>query len=289
MRHAPLLLSRPRRQCRARQQGLREQWPDAELKDEYGVVIVGAGGHGLGTAYDLAKEHGLSRVAIIDKGWLGGGNTGRNTTITRSNYLYERATKLWEGPSQELNDNVTFSQRGVMMLAHTVHDEQSFKRHIHSNRLNGIDNEWLTLQQAQDFCPPLERDARPLDRPGGDPRRPGPGGRHGPRADAGRDPRGDGRRGRVLRPRGPAAGDVREGTMHASTMDQRSAPSSRAPIEVPRRLAMAMAPDCARFALRMGREGREAAGRALGLPLPARIGGMGNAGERTALCLGPDE
>jgi sarcosine oxidase subunit beta len=138
------------------------QWPDAEPKTEYDVVIVGAGGHGLGTAYYLAKEHGLSRVAVIDKGWLGGGNTGRNTTIIRSNYLYdesarlyEHAMRLWEGLSQELNYNVMFSQRGVMMLAHTVHDEQSFKRHIYSNRLNGIDNEWLTPDQAKAFCPPL--------------------------------------------------------------------------------------------------------------------------------------
>ncbi|WP_237478836.1 sarcosine oxidase subunit beta family protein [Lichenibacterium dinghuense] len=142
--------------------GWRAQWPDAELKDEYDVVIVGAGGHGLGTAYYLAKEHGITNVAVIDKGWLGGGNTGRNTTIIRSNYLYdesarlyEHAMKMWEGLTQELNYNVMFSQRGCMMLAHTVHDEQSFKRHIHSNRLNGIDNEWLTPSQAKEFCPPL--------------------------------------------------------------------------------------------------------------------------------------
>jgi sarcosine oxidase subunit beta len=145
------------------------QWPDAEPKAEYDVVIVGAGGHGLGAAYYLAKEHGVTRVAVIDKGWLGGGNTGRNTTIIRSNYLYdesarlyEHAMKLWEGLSQELNYNVMFSQRGVMMLAHTAHDEQSFRRHIHSNRLNGIDNEWLTAEQAKAFCPPLNisREAR---------------------------------------------------------------------------------------------------------------------------------
>ena len=139
-----------------------QQWPDSEPKAEYDVVIVGAGGHGLGAAYYLAKEHGVTNVAVIDKGWLGGGNTGRNTTIIRSNYLYdesaglyEHAMKLWEGLSQELNYNVMFSQRGVMMLAHNVHDVQIFKRHIHSNRLNGIDNEWLTPSQAKEFCPPL--------------------------------------------------------------------------------------------------------------------------------------
>ncbi|MFC4624650.1 sarcosine oxidase subunit beta family protein [Daeguia caeni] len=138
------------------------QWPNAEPKAEYDVIIVGAGGHGLGAAYYLAKEHGITNVAVIEKGWLGGGNTGRNTTIIRSNYLYDEsahlydhALKLWEGLSQDLNYNVMFSQRGVMMLAHTVHDEQSFKRHIHANRLNGIDNEWLTAEEAKKYCPPL--------------------------------------------------------------------------------------------------------------------------------------
>ncbi|MGV6873160.1 sarcosine oxidase subunit beta family protein [Pseudochelatococcus sp. B33] len=145
------------------------QWPDAEPKAEYDVVIVGAGGHGLGAAYYLARKHQITRVAVIDKGWLGGGNTGRNTTIIRSNYLYDEsahlfdhAVKLWEGLSQELNYNVMFSQRGVLMLAHSVHDVQSFKRHIHANRLNGVDNEWLTPEEAKAFCPPLNiaRDAR---------------------------------------------------------------------------------------------------------------------------------
>jgi sarcosine oxidase subunit beta len=117
-------------------------------------VIVGAGGHGLATAYYLAKEHGVRNVAVLEKGWLGGGNTGRNTTIIRSNYLYDEsaalydhAVKLWEGLSRELNYNVMYSPRGVMMLAHTVHDEQSFKRHVHANRLNGVDNEWLTPER----------------------------------------------------------------------------------------------------------------------------------------------
>jgi sarcosine oxidase subunit beta len=138
------------------------QWRSPEPKAAYDGVIVGGGGHGLATAYYLAKEHGLSNIAVLEKGWIGGGNTGRNTTVIRSNYLqdesaaiYEHALKLWEGLSQELNYNVMFSQRGVMMLAHNVHDVQSLKRHIYANRLNGIDNEWLTPQEAKAFCPPL--------------------------------------------------------------------------------------------------------------------------------------
>jgi sarcosine oxidase, subunit beta len=149
--------------------GWPQQWPAAEPKKAYDVVIVGAGGHGLGTAYYLAKEHGITNIAVVEKGWLGGGNTGRNTTIIRSNYLYDEsaalydhAVKMWDGLSQELNYNVMYSPRGVMMLAHNVHDVQVFKRHIHSNRLNGVDNEWLTPEEAKAFCPPLNisRDAR---------------------------------------------------------------------------------------------------------------------------------
>jgi sarcosine oxidase, subunit beta len=142
--------------------GWPEQWASPEPKKEYDVIIVGAGGHGLATAYYLAKEHGITDVAVIEKGWLGGGNTGRNTTIIRSNYLYDEsaaiydhAVKLWDGLSLELNYNVMYSPRGVMMLAHNVHDVQVFKRHIHANRLNGVDNEWLTPEQAKEYCPPL--------------------------------------------------------------------------------------------------------------------------------------
>ncbi|ODN69417.1 Sarcosine oxidase subunit beta [Methylobrevis pamukkalensis] len=136
------------------------------------MIIVGAGGHGLATAYYLATVHGITNVAVLEKGWLGGGNTGRNTTIVRSNYLfdesaglYDHAVKLWEGLSQELNYNVMFSQRGVLMLAHNIHDVQSFKRHVHANRLNGVDNEWLTAEECRDFCPPLNIDASTMRYP----------------------------------------------------------------------------------------------------------------------------
>src|SRR5229473_8378021 len=104
-------------------------WRDPAPKSEYDVVIVGAGGHGLATAYYLAKNHGITDVAVLEKGWLGGGNTGRNTTIIRSNYLlepnahfYEFSLKLWEGLSRELNFNTMFSQRGMLNLAHANAD-----------------------------------------------------------------------------------------------------------------------------------------------------------------------
>ncbi|MEJ1161142.1 sarcosine oxidase subunit beta family protein [Prosthecomicrobium sp. N25] len=139
-----------------------EQWRSPEPKAAYDVVVIGAGGHGLATAYYLAAEHGITNVAVLEKGWLGGGNTGRNTTIIRSNYLweesealYDHALDLWQDLSQVLNYNVMYSPRGVMMLAHTVHDVQVSKRHVHANRLAGIQNEWLTPEQAKDFCPPL--------------------------------------------------------------------------------------------------------------------------------------
>ena len=143
-------------------QGWRPQWRRAAPKPAYDAVIIGGGGHGLGAAYYLAAEHGLTNIAVLEKGWIGGGNTGRNTTIIRSNYLfnesahlYDHSVKLWENLSQVLNYNVMFSPRGVMMLAHTVHDVQVAKRHVHANRCNGVDNEWLTPDEAKEFCPPL--------------------------------------------------------------------------------------------------------------------------------------
>ena len=144
------------------QTGWRPQWRSPEPKPRYDAVIIGGGGHGLAAAYYLAKQHGMRDIAVLEKGWIGGGNTGRNTTIIRSNYLfdesaalYDHAVKLWEGLSQTLNYNVMFSPRGVMMLAHTVHDVQVFKRHVHANRCNGVDNEWLEPEAAKAFCPPL--------------------------------------------------------------------------------------------------------------------------------------
>ncbi len=144
-----------------------EKWPEAwrspEPKSSYDVVIVGGGGHGLATAYYLAKVHGIRNVAVIERGWLGGGNTGRNTTIVRSNYLwdesaglYEHAMKLWEGLSQELNYNVMFSQRGVMNLAHNQQDLRDIARRVNANRLNGIDSEFLTPHQIKDLVPIID-------------------------------------------------------------------------------------------------------------------------------------
>jgi len=134
----------------AGQRGWQPQWRHADPRPAYDALIIGGGGHGLGTAYYLASEHRLANVAVFEKGWIGGGNTGRNTTIIRSNYLfpesaalYDHAVKLWESLSQALNYNVMFSQRGVMMLAHTVHDVQVAKRHVHANRA------------ARAFCPLL--------------------------------------------------------------------------------------------------------------------------------------
>jgi len=144
-------------------EGWGEAWRKPEPKDSYDAIIVGGGGHGLATAYYLAKEHGISKVAVLERGWIGGGNTGRNTTIVRSNYLwdqsaalYEHALKLWENLSQELNYNVMFSQRGVMNLAHNQHDLRELSRRVNANRLNGVDSEFLDAEQVKQFCPIID-------------------------------------------------------------------------------------------------------------------------------------
>ena len=142
-----------------------KMWRSPEPREFYDDIIIGGGGHGLGTAYYLAKEHGLKNIAVIEKGWLGGGNTGRNTTIIRSNYLwddsahlYEHSLKLWENLSNDLNYNVMFSQRGVMNLAHNEHDIKEIKRRISANNLNGIDSLWLSKEEIQKKVPIMNTD-----------------------------------------------------------------------------------------------------------------------------------
>ena len=142
-----------------------KMWRSPEPREFYDVIIIGGGGHGLGTAYYLAKEHGLKNIAVIEKGWLGGGNTGRNTTIIRSNYLwddsahlYEHSLKLWENLSTELNYNVMFSQRGVMNLAHNEPDIKEIKRRVSANNLNGIDSLWLSKEEIQKKVPIMNTD-----------------------------------------------------------------------------------------------------------------------------------
>ena len=142
-------------------------WRDPEPKAAYDVVIVGGGGHGLATAYYLAKEHGITKVAVLEKGQLGLGNTGRNTTIIRSNYLlepnahfYEHSLKLWEGLTRDLNFNLMFSQRGRLDLAHTDGQLDAQLRRANAMRLNGIDAEYLTLAQCQAFVPLIDGSPR---------------------------------------------------------------------------------------------------------------------------------
>ena len=124
------------------------------------MVIVGGGGHGLATAYYLAKNHGITNVAVLEKGWLAGGNMARNTTIIRSNYLwdessriYEHSLKLWEGLEEDLGYPILFSQRGVLNLAHSLQDVRDSIRRVNANRLNGVDAEWLDADQVKEVCP----------------------------------------------------------------------------------------------------------------------------------------
>jgi sarcosine oxidase, subunit beta len=148
-------------------EGWQRQWRDAQPQSEYDAVVVGGGGHGLATAYYLAKEHGMRRIAVVEKGWLGGGNTGRNTTIVRSNYLwdeatalYEKSMKLWEGLSQDINYNVMFSQRGVMNLGHTLQDMRDIERRVTANRFNGVDAEVLSPEQIKEMLPFINLNTR---------------------------------------------------------------------------------------------------------------------------------
>ena len=140
-------------------------WRSPEPKKEYDVIIVGGGGHGLATAYYLGRNHGITNVAVIEKGWIGGGNTGRNTTIIRSNYLqdssaalFELSRSLFETLSQELNYNIMFSPRGVLMLAQTEHEKRAWQRTFHANRINGIASEWATPERVKKICPIINLD-----------------------------------------------------------------------------------------------------------------------------------
>jgi sarcosine oxidase subunit beta len=137
-------------------------WRSPTPKKRYDAIIVGGGGHGLASAYYMAKEHGLRNIAVLEKGWIGGGNTGRNTTIVRSNYLwdeaaqlYEKSMKLWEGLSQDLNYNVMFSQRGVYNLGHTLQDMRDIQRRVNANRLNGVDGEVVDAAELSKRIPHL--------------------------------------------------------------------------------------------------------------------------------------
>ena len=140
-------------------------WRDPEPKSEYDIIIIGGGGHGLATAYYLAKEHGLTNVAVVEKGWIGGGNVGRNTTIIRSNYMlapnthfYEKSMKLWEGLEQDFNFNAMVSQRGIINLYHSDAQRDAFARRGNAMRLAGIDAEMLSPEELKERVPILDFD-----------------------------------------------------------------------------------------------------------------------------------
>jgi len=139
-------------------------WKKAQLKDAYDAVIIGGGGHGLATAYYLAKNHGLTRVAVLERGWIGGGNTGRNTTAIRSNYfypesvaIYDLALRLYESLSKELNYNIMLSQRGMIIAAHTPMQMEICNRITNAMQLNGVDGKLISAAEAEARVPLLNK------------------------------------------------------------------------------------------------------------------------------------
>jgi heterotetrameric sarcosine oxidase beta subunit len=145
------------------QRGWDRAWRDPAPKSHYDVIVIGGGGHGLSTAYYLAKVHGIRNVAVLEKGWIGGGNTGRNTTIVRSNYrqkalhdLFEFSLKLWEGMSDELNYNVMFSPRGALFLGHSDSDLTQLAQRGDALRCSGIDADLLGKEEVRKLCPVLD-------------------------------------------------------------------------------------------------------------------------------------
>ena len=150
------------RQGLAGHTGWRQAWRSPDPKPSYDAIVVGGGGHGLATAYYLARVHGVRRVAVLERGWLGGGNTGRNTTIVRSNYffpesaaIYDFALRLYEGLSKDLNYNIMLSQRGMIMLAHSEHEMELMARSVNAMRINGIDVELMDAHQVRSEIPIL--------------------------------------------------------------------------------------------------------------------------------------
>jgi sarcosine oxidase subunit beta len=142
-------------------------WRDAAPKAAYDALVIGGGGHGLATAYYLARKHGMTNVAVLERGWIGGGNSGRNTQVVRSNYFYpvsssfyDHSLKLYEGLAHELNFNVMLSQRGIIQLAHSEHELEILRRTCTAIRMNGVDADMLTPREIKHLAPPLRIDGR---------------------------------------------------------------------------------------------------------------------------------
>lgn len=144
------------------QRGWAPAWRSPKPKPKYDVIIVGGGGHGLATAYYLAKNHGVKNVALLEKGWIGGGNSGRNTTVVRSDYyypesaaLYDLSVRLYEGLSRDLNYNIMFSQRGMMVLAHSEAEMEMAARQVNAMQISGIDSQLLETEGVRKLAPIL--------------------------------------------------------------------------------------------------------------------------------------